>query len=142
MKPDDCVYVRNFSSNSNQKWLPGIILKQRGPVSYVVKLTDGRMFRRHQDHVRLRHDTGLETDSAAEFPVVRPTTVEVGPQETERQAEASGSSREDEHSHTDIQTPLSFPTPDPPKTPAGSAGSPGLVRRSQHTRKPPDRLNV
>jgi len=103
-KPDDFVYVRNFSSNCNQQWLPGIILKHRGPVSYVVKLTDGRMFRRHQDHVRLRHDTGLETDRAAEFPVVRPTTVEVGPQETERQAEASGSSREDEHSHTEIQT--------------------------------------
>ena len=72
LKPDDCVYMRNFSSNSNQKWLAGIILKRRGPVSYVVKLTDGRTFHRHQDHVRLRHDTGLETDSATEFPVVRP----------------------------------------------------------------------
>jgi len=38
LKPDDCVYVRNFSSNSNQKWLPGIILKRRGPVSYVTLL--------------------------------------------------------------------------------------------------------
>lgn len=33
-------------------WLPGIILKGSGPVSYVFKLTDGCMFHRYRDHVR------------------------------------------------------------------------------------------
>ncbi|XP_061883310.1 uncharacterized protein K02A2.6-like isoform X1 [Entelurus aequoreus] len=144
LKPDDCVYVRNFSSNNNQQWLPGIILKRSGPVSYVVKLTDGRIFRRHQDHVRLRQDTGSETDSSTEFPGAGPTAVGVGSPESETRTEASVSSGEDGHSHTDIQTSPSLPTPDPPKspTPAVSAGSPEVVRRSHRTRKPPDRLNV
>ena len=54
LKPDDRVYMRIFSNISKQQWLPGIILKQSDPVSYVVgcRLTDGRVFRRHQDHVR------------------------------------------------------------------------------------------
>ena len=37
-------------------WLPGIISEVTGPVSYVIELTDGRTVRRHQDHVRRRHD--------------------------------------------------------------------------------------
>ncbi|KAM3602656.1 uncharacterized protein V6R79_008254 [Siganus canaliculatus] len=144
LKPDDCVYVRNFSSSNNQQWLPGIILKRNGPVSYVVQLADGRIFRRHQDHVRLRHDSGLESDCATEYPVVRSTTVEVDPQESETHTEVSGPPREDEHSHTGTEIPLSVPIPDPPKTPtpAVSAGTPKLVRRSERTRKAPDRLKV
>lgn len=55
LKLDDCFYVRNFSSNNDQQWLPGVVLKRSGPVSYVVKLTDRRIFRRH---VCLRHHTG------------------------------------------------------------------------------------
>ena len=41
LKPDDRVYVRNFSNISKQQWLPGIILKQSGPVSYVVRCSRG-----------------------------------------------------------------------------------------------------
>ncbi|KAM3622745.1 uncharacterized protein V6R79_002741 [Siganus canaliculatus] len=113
-------------------------------VSYVVQLADGRIFRRHQDHVRLRHDSGLASDCATEYPVVRSTTVEVDPQESETHTEVSGPPREDEHSHTGTEIPLSVPIPDPPKTPtpAVSAGTPKLVRRSERTRKAPDRLKV
>ena len=68
VKPDDIVYVRNFSNISKQQWLPGIILEQSGPVSYAVRLTDG--FRRHQDHVRLRYKTNSETGSAIGVPGV------------------------------------------------------------------------
>ncbi|KAJ8254112.1 hypothetical protein COCON_G00207240 [Conger conger] len=66
-KPDDNVYVRNFSSNSNQPWLPGVILKQRGPVSYAVKLTDGRVFYWNQDHVPLRYVTDSEVLQCLSF---------------------------------------------------------------------------
>lgn len=41
LKPGDNVCVKNFSNNSNQQWLPGVILTQRGPLSHVVELTDG-----------------------------------------------------------------------------------------------------
>ncbi|XP_042372461.1 uncharacterized protein K02A2.6-like [Plectropomus leopardus] len=107
LKPDGCVYVRNFSGSNNQQWLPGVILKRSGPVSYVVKLTDGRIFRRHQDHVRVRHDTVVERDSVAEFPVVRPTAVEVGQPERERHRQRFLSHPERENPLTLTPRPLS-----------------------------------
>ena len=54
LQQGDCVYVKNFASGS--KWLPGVIHRQSGPVSFVVDLLDGRQVRRHQDHVRVRTD--------------------------------------------------------------------------------------
>lgn len=125
-------YVRNFCSTNNQQWLPGIILKRNGPVSYVVRLTDGCVFIRHQGHVHLPQDAGSEIHMSTEFPVVGPTPVGVGLPEGDTQAKGSVSLREDEHTHTDIQTPPSLPTPDSPKThtPVMSAWSPGVVRRS------------
>ena len=36
----DLVYAENFTSR-NQKWIPGIIDKITGPLSYVIKLSDG-----------------------------------------------------------------------------------------------------
>lgn len=45
----DAVYARNFARGS--KWLPGQIVAKRGPLSYTIKLNDGRMWNRHVDHV-------------------------------------------------------------------------------------------
>ena len=43
-------YVKNFGQG--EKWLQGEIVKQKGPVTFEIKLQDGRIFQRHQDHVR------------------------------------------------------------------------------------------
>lgn len=56
LHPGDCVYVKNFATGS--PWLPGVIRCRTGPVSFVVDLSDGRQIRRHQDHLRIRHDEG------------------------------------------------------------------------------------
>ena len=50
--PYDTVYVGNFGSGPC--WLPGVVTVKTGPLSYVVQLSDGRVVRRHQDHVRKR----------------------------------------------------------------------------------------
>ena len=34
------------------QWLPGTIIQQTGPVSYVIKITDGRLWKRHADQIR------------------------------------------------------------------------------------------
>ncbi len=147
LKPDDCVYARNFSSSNNQMWLPGVILRQSGPVSYVVKLTDGRTCRRHQDHVRLLHDTGTETVSSTEYPVGLPFGA-VGTAESETQADVAGSPRTDGLSHIEAQAACSLPTPATPaaipeiKTQAVPAGSPKVVWKSQRVRKPPEQVNM
>ena len=49
---DDPVYIRNFGTG--QRWLPGVIQQSIGPVSFLVKLSNGQLVRRHQDHLRRR----------------------------------------------------------------------------------------
>ena len=39
---------------SSPRWIPGVIVSSTGPVSYTIKLEDGRVVRRHIDHVRDR----------------------------------------------------------------------------------------
>ena len=43
------IMAREF--NSSNKWTSGEIIKQSGPLSYVVKISDGRVVCRHVDHV-------------------------------------------------------------------------------------------
>ena len=54
LQQGDCVFVKNFAIGS--PWLPGVIHRQSGPVSFVIDLLDGRQVRRHTDHVRVRTD--------------------------------------------------------------------------------------
>ena len=49
------MYVRNLPADSFPRWIPGVITKPAGPLSFLVALTDGRSFRRHIDHIRKRH---------------------------------------------------------------------------------------
>ena len=44
------VLVRNFTTGP--EWLFGTIVSSKGPVSYLVKLTDGHHIKRHVDHLR------------------------------------------------------------------------------------------
>lgn len=46
------MFVRNH--REGVKWLPGWIEERSGPVSFRVKLTDGKVVRCHQDQVRKR----------------------------------------------------------------------------------------
>ena len=46
------VYARNF--RPGEMCLPGCIFKAKGPVSFLVRLTDGQVIKRHVDHVRKR----------------------------------------------------------------------------------------
>ncbi len=59
-KVGDTVLVRNFAKGS--VWLPGSIVRMRGPLSFDIKLDDGREVRRHVDHVRARVSTTETTN--------------------------------------------------------------------------------
>ena len=48
----DTVYVTNFRGKT--KWLHGVIVEQTGSVPFRVRLDDGRVVRRHVDHVLSR----------------------------------------------------------------------------------------
>ena len=57
----DLVYVRDFPSAKS--WLPGVIESVCGPVTFWIKLSDGRSFRRHVDHICSRSFPTPETES-------------------------------------------------------------------------------
>ena len=51
------MFVRNFN-NKTPLWLSGHITEEKtGPLSYKVSLDDGRIIRRHVDHIRHRSAT-------------------------------------------------------------------------------------
>jgi len=50
----DNVYARNYSVGP--AWTAGVIMGVDGPVSFVVQLEDGRVWRRHKDQLRRKHD--------------------------------------------------------------------------------------
>ena len=64
-----------------KKWLTGIVCAVKGPLSYHITLSDGRIVRRHIDNVRSR--TSIETDSDSEDDLIEfPTPLIVESQET------------------------------------------------------------
>ena len=55
----DPVYAKNFGQG--QRWLSGEVTELTGPVSVMVTLNDGRLLRRHQDHIRIRKSNTQKT---------------------------------------------------------------------------------
>ncbi len=60
----DRVYVQNFGGGPT--WLEGTILDQTGPISFRVLLGDGRVWKRHVDHMRIRYPQDSPTPSLSE----------------------------------------------------------------------------
>ena len=58
-KCGDLVHVRNFSQGP--MWIPGVVIRVRGPVSYTVELANGEQKCRHVDHLRPRVETAEES---------------------------------------------------------------------------------
>ena len=50
---DDAVYVQDLPSRST--WLPGTVVKIRGPLTYDIELEDGRIVTRHVDNLCRKH---------------------------------------------------------------------------------------
>lgn len=61
----ETVYARNFGTGS--KWLSCVVQEVTGPVSFLVKLQDGRVVRRHQDHLRHRRSSNEVVSPADEL---------------------------------------------------------------------------
>ena len=64
LRVGETVFVMNFDGKS--KWLCGVIVEQTGPVSFRIRLDDGRVVRRHVDHVRSRRVSEREEMSVPE----------------------------------------------------------------------------
>ena len=49
--------MRDFSGKQSSKWLSGTITQLLGPQSFHVELSNGKLVRRHEDHIRVCHPT-------------------------------------------------------------------------------------
>ena len=70
-------FVRTCENSRGDRWLPGCIIQKPGPLSYVIKLPDGRTIRRHHDHVRIRSSAEVSQDNIPEDNMILPATVPV-----------------------------------------------------------------
>ena len=53
------------------RWLPGIVLKQKGPLSYLIRLDTGQVWRKHVDHFKQ-----IDVDTLEDSPeIVHPPSV-------------------------------------------------------------------
>lgn len=83
MSPGCTVYAKNFGRGKT--WLSGVIIEKKSPVSFMVKLTDDRLVKRHIDHLRFRESTEPAPDNDNTFPVGLPLTdIDVLPDEQYR----------------------------------------------------------
>ena len=55
------MYAEDFSA-SNEKWIPGVVQKVTGPLSYHIQFHDGRVIRRHIDNVKSRSTGRVEKE--------------------------------------------------------------------------------
>ena len=63
----DAVFIKDFPLGKT--WIPGTVSAVKGPMSYRIDLTDGRVVRRHVDHVRTRTSTmGTSPDNDLKIP--------------------------------------------------------------------------
>lgn len=115
---DDPVYLQN-TAGGREKWIPGVIMKQTGPVSYRVQGTDRDItYRRHGDQLRSRvaaEELDLNTDCTPADLADQPTS--------DQPSEKLDMPADDGPLHMDSEVP---------------AASPDL-RRSGRDRKPPER---
>ena len=57
------ILAKNFTSNP--QWLPGVIIDRVAPLTYSIQLHDGRIWRRHIDHIIVTSSEDQETQRSA-----------------------------------------------------------------------------
>ena len=57
------VLAKNFATGTTCKWLPGVVKSLEGRTMVAVKLEDGRIWRRHIDHIIRSHIATEDTES-------------------------------------------------------------------------------
>ena len=57
------VWVRNF--RDGLRWISGMVADQLGPLTYLIQLPDGTLWRRHVDHVR--HGSQADPNASADL---------------------------------------------------------------------------
>ena len=104
--PDDQVLTRDFRNNS-PKWISGVVLQSVGPVSYMIQLPDGTLWKQHVDYIRQRvtkpdqdtpessstEDNATESSPFITYPLQLPTPANVEQSDTDQTVSLTNSSQ-------------------------------------------------
>ena len=69
---DDLVFASELPCK--RKWFQGKIIERKGPLTYIVELSDGRIIRRHVDHIRVRTSETVPQTTEDAFGTLPPFT--------------------------------------------------------------------
>ena len=126
-QPGDRVMSRNFADGHS--WVPGTVLEGDGTTAVRVRLDDGRIWRRHLDHVTPSQVVGEPEEQASqESPRVPP---ESDPLTTPDGGSSIGPTPERGETPEQMQDQEEMPLP---------TAEPEGLRRSSRIRHPPDRF--
>jgi len=134
--PGENVVVKDM--RKNHTWWPGVIAERSGPKSYVITLPDGRVWKRHVDHLRRATHVPSEDPIPSEvYTPLAPGTLPSAPLVLPN-AEANIPEPLDKSSSDNQPVPTELPPPmvQAPETPEIP------LRRSTRERKAPDRLDL
>ena len=130
------VLVRDYRINNSNKWAAGVILKENGPVSFIVDV-NGEHWRRHVDQIR--SSVTMENES-----VINENVDIHVPNISDSVSQHVGSNSDIRQSQ-DILVDGTVPTVevprDPPRTNETVIETPSL-RRSTRERRAPEKLNL
>ena len=135
----ELVYARNF--RPGEAWLPGCIMETKGPVSFLVKLQDGRVLKRHVDHLRKRSSDQVQVEVAESSSPSAPgcfTEEDIAMQASSPENVVTPTTTRDQHSQNAPQpTEPSQGAPSPP-APSTSVTQSTTRCYPSRTRAPPD----
>ena len=115
------VMVKNFRTGPT--WIPGIIVQQLGPLTYMIEVSAGKFWKRHVDHVKDYPLKGLssmsvspETDNEEEFfvPPVRVSSEENNTSSEENDTATTSAPVVD----SELPRAIDHPTPGPVELPS------------------------
>ena len=61
----DLVFARNFHAGPN--WIPATVVARQGPLSYLLEISEGEIWRRHVEHVKLRAHSSFLPDPTRHY---------------------------------------------------------------------------
>ncbi|CAC5412453.1 unnamed protein product [Mytilus coruscus] len=111
----DSVYI--LSHNREAKWITGTLIKRTGPVSFVIKLNDGRTVKRHQNQIRHKYDqySDNKMPDISEIPDIPIPSVSNNQTDVEAVSDSNADSSDTNDNSKSVMKP-SVATPRPTRT--------------------------
>lgn len=133
----DPVYAMNFTGTP--KWLPGILEDTLGPLTFTVRLPDGRVWKRHADHIKARPpaEEGHTSADTVSDPGWIPTST---PQPLSTESPPPAPTLVDTDNEKQLSPQVPEPRPEPVSKPPRLESTP--IRRSSRMTKPPVKLDL